>query len=375
MLVLLVLWVHCPETCDGLAVDRRQQQQQERQYHRSLSITPASTEELYPPLVLLGGIAQTRSSWDHHLPSLSKHRRVVVYECLGQGDHRPSTATTPSSTSGDDEDKDDGVVPSFFDASLPAQARTLLEILEDNRRVLLPVDDDDSDDDDDGDTVTVDVAGFSFGGRVALAAACLLREEEEDEQQQQQQQQRQGGRRGVRIRRLHLAGVGCGRSDAGCMALRSFPDILRGDPSLRSFAWSVLLATYAPGFLRKLPEPTLDRILGHIASTNRPNRDGLLAILEQAEVTDAADPWHVSSMADRLNVNNDDADGDVSMAGKLCAGELDAMAPVSAVEELRARSTRWIRDAVDVLPGCGHAVVIEDPRAWRESLLSFLDDD
>ncbi len=38
-----------------------------------------------PPVVILGGMAQSISSWEHHLPILSKERDVFFYEYLGSG--------------------------------------------------------------------------------------------------------------------------------------------------------------------------------------------------------------------------------------------------------------------------------------------------
>ena len=296
--------------------------------HPSIRITPASREESYPPLILLGGIAQTKTSWDHHLLSLARNRKVLVYECLGQGDH---------------------IIPkdSDADASLPAQARLLLDTL---NAVLL-------DDENQKESVPVDIAGFSFGGRVAMAATCLLSESSDDDN-------------GVRIRRLHLTGVGVDRSDSGHLAMKSFPDIINGDRSLRSFAWSILLATYSSSYLRSLPENALQRFLDHISASNK--SDGLLAIIERAEVSDKEDPWHVANMADRL-AEKFQSQSNPTM-GKLCVGEFDKMAPVEAVEEL-GKNSDWIMSKVDVLSNCGHAVVLEKPREWRDSVLSFLDDD
>mmetsp|Transcript_19375 Transcript_19375/g.44292 ORF Transcript_19375/g.44292 Transcript_19375/m.44292 type:complete len:363 (+) Transcript_19375:65-1153(+) len=310
--------------------------QQQHHRHPSAQVTPASQEELYPPLVLLGGIAQTKTSWDHHLPSLARNRRVVVYECLGQGLNSITT------TSDDDKNEEE------MDASLPAQARELLECL-----------DEIMDDENDG-PAPVDIAGFSFGGRVAMAAACLQKDP--------------GGLESfrVRIRRLHLTGVGCDRSDYGHFAMKSFRDVIRNDQSLRCFAWCILLATYSSGYLRGLPEKTLERFLDHISSSNNPN--GLLAILEQAEINDATDPWHVTNMANRLTQTtgtNTNSDSRKVVLGKLCVGEFDKMAPVDEVERL-CKTSDWIQEDTDILSDCGHAVVLENPRAWRQSALSFL---
>eukprot|EP00539_Tryblionella_compressa_P007913 CAMPEP_0178763738 /NCGR_PEP_ID=MMETSP0744-20121128/17358_1 /TAXON_ID=913974 /ORGANISM="Nitzschia punctata, Strain CCMP561" /LENGTH=145 /DNA_ID=CAMNT_0020418747 /DNA_START=87 /DNA_END=527 /DNA_ORIENTATION=- len=141
--------------------------------------------------------------------------------------------------------------------------------------------------------------------------------------------------------------------------MESFKDVVRSDPSLRSFAWSILLATYSPEYLRQLPKEVLDRFLNHVASNNSP--EGLLSILELAEVSDGSDPWHVANMADRIGT---------SVVSKLCVGEFDRMAPESAARDL---ADKLGCQEIDVLPNCGHAVVVEAARAWKDSVLSFLD--
>ncbi|VEU44710.1 unnamed protein product [Pseudo-nitzschia multistriata] len=344
----IVRWVTClhhalflfnfvVDRCDCLVTKPRPRQKSKLSSARTA--LPASREELYPPLVLLGGIAQTKSSWDHHLGALAEHRQVLVYECIGQGEK--------------------AIDDNNLDASLPAQARRLLEQLDAEFTTGGRSNDDDN-------QLVVDIAGFSFGGRVAMAAACL---------QTDGVSQKIPDHARVRIRRLHLTGVGCDRSDYGHVAMRSFSELIKSDPSLRSFAWSILLATYSPAYLRGLPERTLERLVDFIASSN--NADGLLAILDQAEVSDVEDPWHVVNMADRLVSSGETpefSEGTGSkgaVTGKLCVGEFDRMAPVEGVALLQ-KKLGWIRHGVDVLPDCGHAVVLEQPRAWRESVLSFL---
>lgn len=267
---------------------------------RPCLVVQATSEDLFPTLVVLGGIAQSTSSWEHQLPSLSRNRRVIVYECLGQG------------KGGEDDHR----------KNLSFQAETFLNVLDE----IVGQDD------------LVDVAGFSFGGRVAMASACLQPD---------------------RIRRLHLTGVGCDRSDYGHLAMASCRDVLKSDPSLRSFAWTILLATYSPRYLRQLSNEIRERFLQHICSNNTP--EGLLAILEQAEVTDKTDPFHVSKMGDRLGSR---------VTSRLCVGELDQMAPV---EQVTLLGDKLGTKGIDVVPSCGHAVAVEAARSWKDSVLSFFD--
>jgi pimeloyl-ACP methyl ester carboxylesterase len=270
---------------------------------RCLKIPATKPNEQYPTLVLLGGIAQTISSWEHHLPNLSKKRQVLVYECVGQG--------PPSK------------ILDYHNATLPFQAQRLVETLElvDPNR-------------------PVDIVGFSFGARVAMAAKCLYPE---------------------RIRKLHLTGVGVDRSDYGHLALKAWKDSILSDRTLRAFAWSVLLATYSPAFLRS-QGPRIERFIEHISTTN--HAEGLLALLEQAEISDPNDAWHVLSMAERLQ-------GGIIGESHICVGEFDQMAPVSQAQQLCQLLESGSHPSV--IPNCGHAVGLESPRQWRENVLTFLD--
>ena len=279
---------------------------------RPILIVPSVREELHPTLVLLGGIAQTISSWQHHLHTLSKNRQVIVYECLGQGE----TLNEGTGVSG----------PILENVTLPFQAELLLCTL---NKLVDP-------------NSKIDIAGFSFGGRVAMAAACLKPE---------------------RIRRLHLTGVAADRSDYGHMAIQAFKENIHSDPSLRSFAWSILLASYSSSYLRNLPGDMLDRFLSNICTNNSPH--GLYALLQQAEINDKTNPWHVCNMAGRI--------GGTNIHGRLCVGDGDQMAPVDQVKLLN--NVGWTDSDFDVIPNCGHAAIVEAPRAWKDSLLSFLDAD
>jgi pimeloyl-ACP methyl ester carboxylesterase len=280
---------------------------------RPCLVIPAATVDAVwrPSLVLLGGVAQSSASWDHQLPSLSRNRKVVVYECLGQGKGVEGDNYWQTNT--------------FANVSLPFQAETFLKVIDE----LISKGHDDQ----------IDIAGFSFGGRVAMATACL---------------------RPDLIRRLHLTGVGCDRSDYGHLAMESCVDVIQSDCSLRSFAWTILLATYSPKYLRQLPIKIRERFMNHICSNNTP--EGLLAILQQADVTDKNDPFHVSTMGDRLGS---------SVTSKLCVGELDQMAPV---DQVRLLGDKLGNPSIDVMPDCGHAVAVEAARSWKDSVLSFLNE-
>ena len=222
-----------PSTCFALV----------RNFANNVHVFEPNGETLYPTMFLLGGMAQTVSSWEHHLPALSKNRKVVVYECIGQGKSW-------------EEEEEETLEPSLFqNVSLPFQAETLLELIQE----VEP------------NSKSVDLVGFSFGARVSMASACIKPE---------------------LIRKLHLTGVATDRSDYGHLAVEAWKESLKNDKSLRSFAWSILMATYSPTFLRSQP---VEKYIEHISRTN--SRLGLMALLEQAEVTDKDDPWHVINLS------------------------------------------------------------------------------
>jgi len=138
------------------------------------------------PLLLIGGMTQTISSWGGQLRPLSTTRTVLAYEARGQG------ATELS----------------LDDASFERHIEDAENLI---RTLELPT--------------PLDVCGFSFGGRVALGLAA---------------------QRPTVVRRLVLSGVGHGRSvlsrcivegwraalatgDLECLARVSLSDILGAD--------------------------------------------------------------------------------------------------------------------------------------------------
>ncbi len=92
----------------------------------------------------------------------------------------------------------------------------------------------------------IDLAGFSFGGRVALAAAAI---------------------HSARVRRLVLTGVPADRDAQGRLILRSWRSSLeRGN--LHEFAWSSMLQCHGPAFLTK-HEAKIPEWVEFVAKNNR----------------------------------------------------------------------------------------------------------
>jgi pimeloyl-ACP methyl ester carboxylesterase len=78
--------------------------------------------------------------------------------------------------------------------------------------------------------------------------------------------------------------------------------------------------------------------------------------MEQAH--DGDGDYSVRCMAERLD----------DVTGCLLVGENDLMAPVEHVQSL-AEILHW---PIRIVPESGHAVPMENPRAWRNDLLDFL---
>jgi pimeloyl-ACP methyl ester carboxylesterase len=191
----------------------------------------------------------------------------------------------------------------------------------------------------------VDIAGFSLGGRVAMATAVLYPS---------------------LIRRLHLTGVAAQREAYGQLLLWSWRDLLllnnghAGD-SLRPFAWSILLSTYSPKFVAAQGPERIQTWVQHICNTNC--KDGLLALLEQTEFQ--SDPaWHPLGMAHRMLMQT-------KVHGRLVVGSLDQMATPFEVQQL-SNTLEW--GDIEIIPDCGHAVPMQEARLWRNNLLSFLNE-
>lgn len=244
------------------------------------------------PLVLIPGFGQRLENWEMHVPN---DRPVLVYECAGLG---PST----SSRSYD----------------LESQAQTMLSLAADLCSS--------------GARTELDVAGFSLGGRVALAAATL-----------------------APIRKLHLTGVALERDEFGQLQLLQWKDHLERN-NLRALAWALLSASYTPVYLNKSPERTLAWVE---ALSKAHSRDELLRLLA---ATEDVGEWSVASMAERVSTS--------VTAAHVCCGADDLMAPPRSVQQLGellgCASPTTIHQA-------GHAVPFESPKLWRQDMLAFFD--
>ena len=222
---------------------------------------------------------------------------------------------------------------------------------------------------------TIDVASFSFGGRISLAAATLQPN---------------------RIRRLHLTGVGAERDALANVHIACWRDLLSADTTdevdytinhssrcssrMRSFAWSIILATYSKPFLASAGP---DRIKTWVESVCQNNtEEGLRAILSQAHDDDngtATDlqSWTPEAMAQRIQTSQS------VQKCRILVGSEDVIANPSQAFRLAkifhvsddddGGSVDGMKDTIyKVVDGCGHSVPMEAMRVWREDVLQFL---
>lgn len=248
-----------------------------------------------PPLVVLGGMTQTLASWGGQARALSETRELVIYEARGQGQTTLALGDVgPAVQVGDFE------------------------------RLLAAL----------GIDGPVDLCGFSFGGRVALAIAA---------------------ERPERVRRLVLTGVGAGRRALGRVIVRAWREALRtGD--LEALAWLSLADTLGPTYLEQ-NEALLPAIVKATVQRNR--FAGIAALFEQTLHDDPGSPWHPLQLAPRVRA-----------PALVIAGALDRLAPAAEVAALAEAFAPRAR--AEVVPEVGHTVAIEAPERWRRLVLGFL---
>ncbi|MBK8239236.1 MAG: alpha/beta fold hydrolase [Deltaproteobacteria bacterium] len=250
-----------------------------------------------PALLLIGGMTQTLASWGAHLRPLSERRETIVYEARGQG-----MTELP-----------------LDDCSLPQQVEDFAALVD----AL-------------GLRTPVDLCGFSFGGRVALAIAAAAP---------------------ALLRRVAICGVGLDRSVVARLVVQG---------------WIAALAT---GDLEALARVSLPDILGPAylarhagsieamvrASIERNRYDGVLALMRQTQQLADDSPWTTAALAERAGAAGVDA---------LCIG--GALDRLAAPADVRALAERLHADAI-IIDDVGHTVAIEAPQPWRAALEGFLD--
>lgn len=322
---------------------------------------PHKAQTVYPPLVILGGMAQSISSWEIHLQQLCATRSVMVYEALGQGPPPPSEVCSI-------DGREVTLQQYYDDVTLERQGKDFWDVVDeafyshDSHYYQTFVNGESK--------LQVDVAGFSFGGRVAMAASTI-----------------QPGR----IRRLHLTGVGAERDEYANIILSCWKDILGVDSTiksdissemdecdpelhssrctsrLRAFAWSIIMSTYSEQFLSSVGSKRVQNWVDGVCKYN--TEEGLKAILMQTHgsfSSELDDDWTPAAMSQRIS------DGHCVETCRIIVGCHDKMASQSQAQRLAQLLGN--NDNFRVVDGSGHAVPMEFHRLWREDLIKFLNE-
>ena len=183
------------------------------------------------------------------------------------------------------------------------------------------------------------LAGFSFGGRVALGFAASRPHLVGD--------------------KLSLTGVSAGRGGLGDLIIEGWRDSLRkGD--MNGTAWSFVINGYSREYLER---HSVDWLKTHVRS-----------------VADSADP---GKLLDLISYSHEDDNLDTTFGVRQSASRLtQKKIQIIAAEEDRiasaqgsARLHEELRDRNDCMyveMEGGHLVPFENPRAWRNLILDFM---
>lgn len=247
----------------------------------------------HPPLVLIGGMTQTIHAWGGQLRPLSESRDVLAYEARGQG------AT--------DLDVSDCTLTRHVDDFV-----ALADALD------LPT--------------PVDLSGFSFGGRVALAIAAS---------------------HPSLVHRLVLSGVALDRSVLGRLIVEGWIASLQTG-NLEVLARLSLADILGPDYLQN-NEHLIESMVKTAVSRN--SYDGVKALFEGTMRTPGDSPWSVPRLADR-----------VRCPALVMGGALDRLAPPEEVQALGAA----VGGRSKIFADAGHTIPIEVAAQWREAVVDFL---
>lgn len=252
-----------------------------------------SQDAALPPLVVLGGTAQTIDTYAPHINQIAKTRRLIIPELRGQG----RTELDPLGCS-------------------------LLQLTDDLSNIL------------DGLGVEqVDLSGFSFGGRVALAYAA---------------------HNPHRVRKLAVTAIPLTRPVLGKLVLESWMDGLKRG-NIRECAWSFLINGYSNDFLERNAD-RLPLYVDMVAMSNDPHKVYNL-IYHSGKATDQDDPFSIPHCADHIRCPT-----------LVIGAAQDRIAGVEPVRQLARR----IAGSEYVEMNTGHLAPFEDPLVWRRHLLDFM---
>lgn len=180
----------------------------------------------------------------------------------------------------------------------------------------------------------LDLAGFSLGGRIAMAYAASP---------------------DSRARRVSLTGVPLIRPPLGRAIMRSWAEGLEAEELVAS-CWSFLINGYSTKFLQA-NYPHLSKFVAAVVKANDVQRLKLLFRFSMAEKPD--DIHSVSSCTTR-----------VQCPVQVIGGSEDRLCDIQSIIALHESVAQ---SSLGVMADTGHLAPFEQPALWRQQLLSFLD--
>eukprot|EP01040_Poterioochromonas_malhamensis_P003784 gene3784-4042_t len=256
--------------------------------------SPKTDGHNLPPLVIIGGTAQTINTFLPHIQTIRRKRRLIIFELRGQGQ-----------------------------TELDSNHCTMIQLVADVNSILQSL-----------QVPKIHLAGFSFGGRVALAFTATHPKV---------------------VEKVSITGVPLVRPALGKMILQSWEDSLtRGN--LRECAWSFLINGYSEAFLNQYGSKILS-YLDIIIAANKIDR--LRNLIRFSHVMSEDDPLSIPNSCRQITcpVQIIAAKYDRIAGYEDCLKLADAV-PHSRIE-LASMNT-------------GHLAPFEDPVNWRNHLLKFL---
>jgi 3-oxoadipate enol-lactonase len=245
-----------------------------------------------PPLLIIGGTAQTIDTFSPHINQIAKTRRLIIPELRGQG----RTELDPTKCSL---------------AQLTNDLHSILDVL---------------------DVRSADLAGFSFGGRVAMAFAA---------------------HNSALVRKLSTTAIPLTRPALGRIVLESWMDGLKRG-NMRECAWSFIINGYSDAFLERNAE-RLALYVDMVATSNDPQK--VYNLIYHSGKGGEDDPYSVSQCVDKIKCPT-----------LVIGATQDRIAGVEPVRQLARR----IAGSEYVEMNTGHLAPFEEPLVWRKHLLDFM---
>ena len=251
-----------------------------------------NVSQQHPPLLLIGGTAQTVNSFTPHIQKVSATRRLIIPELRGQG--RTS-----------------------LDTSSISMGQYISDIKTFSSELGLDC---------------VDVAGFSFGGRVALALAAHCP---------------------TLVNRLSITAIPLQRPPLGRMILNSW-QISLAKGNMLDCAWSFILNGYSEEYIG-LNYERLPAFVDMIVANNQASK-----VYDLIRLSSTGEPGDYYSIP-------------------ICASMVCCPTQVIGATQDRIAGVESVRDLAKHIAGArytelntGHLAPFEAPLQWRKALLEFL---